>query len=95
MENLETCEKFIKEQLIPNLAGKDTINPQFREISSLPLKMGSLNINMTSDHESYLEGSRETSLVLESQDPVTAITQQEKICKLTEQTERKQTSSTL
>ena len=97
MENLEICEKFIKEQLIPNLVGKDTINPQFREISSLPLKMGSLNINMTSDHESYLEGSRETSLVLESQDPVTAITQQEKICTKiknlkTDRTNRKKTN---
>ena len=80
MENLETCEKIIKEQLIPNLIGKDTLNPQFREISSLPLKMGGLNIKLPSDHESYLEWSKETSLVLDSQDPVTAITQQEKIC---------------
>ena len=34
MENLEICDKIIKEQLIPNLSGKDTLNPQFREISS-------------------------------------------------------------
>ena len=37
MENLEICENIIKEQLLPNLVGKDTLNPQFREISSLPL----------------------------------------------------------
>ena len=80
MEKLEICEKTIQEQLIPNLIGKDTLNPQFREISSLPLKMGGLNIKLPSDHESYLEWSKETSLVLDSQDPVTAITQQEKIC---------------
>ena len=80
MENLEICENFIKEQLLPNLAGKDTLNPQFREIYSLPLKMGGVNIKLQSDHESYLEWSKETSLVLESQDPVTAVTQQEKIC---------------
>ena len=80
MENLEICEKIIKEQLIPNLVGKDILNPQFREISSLPLKMGGLNIKLPSDHESYREWSKETSLVLESQDPVTAITKQEKIC---------------
>ena len=55
MENLEICDKIIKEQLIPNLIGKDTLNPQFREISSLPLKMGGLNIKLPSDHESYLE----------------------------------------
>ena len=56
------------------------MNPQFSEISSLPLKMGGLNIQLPSDHENYLERSRETPLVLESQDPVTAITQLEKIC---------------
>ena len=78
MENLEIRENFIKEQLLPKLVGKDTLNPQFREISSLPLKMGGLNIKLPSDHESYLKWSKETSLVLESQDPVTAVTQQEK-----------------
>ena len=42
--------------------------------------MGGLNIKLPSHQESYLEWSKETSLVLESQDPVTAVTQQEKIC---------------
>ena len=79
MENLEKCENIIKEQLLPNLVGKDTLNPQFREISSLPLKMGGLNIKLPSDHESYLEWSKETSLVLESQDPITAVIQLEKL----------------
>ena len=78
MENLEICENIIKKQLLPNVVGKDTLNHQFREISSLPLKMGGLNIMLPSDHESYLEWSKETSLVLESQDPITAVTQQEK-----------------
>ena len=73
------------------------MNPQFRKISSLPLKIGGLNIKLRSDHESYLEWSKETSLVLESQDTVTAITQQEKICtkikKLkTDRTNRKKTN---
>ena len=88
MENLEISENIIKEQ--------------FREISSLPLKMGGLNIKLPSDHKSYLEWSEERSLVLESQDPVTAVTRQEKIStkikKLkTERTNRKkkQTSLTL
>ena len=58
MENIEICENIIKEQVLPNLVGKDTLNPQFREISSLPLKMGGLNINLPSDHESYLEWSK-------------------------------------
>ena len=90
------CEKIIKKQLIPNLVGKDILNPQFREIFSLTLKMGGLNIMLPSDHQSYLEWSKETSLVLESQDPVTAISQQEKVCtkikKLkTDRTNRKKT----
>ena len=80
MEILEICKNIIKEQLLPNLVGKDTLNHQFREISSLPLKMRGLNIKLPSDHESYLEWSTETSLVLEYQDPITAVTQQEKIC---------------
>ena len=79
MENLEICDKIIKEQLLSNLVGKDTLNPQFREISSLSLTMGDLNIKLPSDHESYIKWSKKTSLVLESQDPATAITQQEKI----------------
>ena len=80
VENLEICENIIKEQLLPSLVVKDTLNPQFREISSLPLKMGGLNIKLPSDHESYLKCSKETPLVLESQDIFTAVTQQEKIC---------------
>ena len=73
-ENLEICEKIIKEQLIPDLIGKDILNAQICEISSLPLKIGGLNIKLPSDHENYLELSKETSLELESQDPVTAKT---------------------
>ena len=42
MENLETCEKVIKEQLMPNLVGKDTLKPHFREIFSLPPKGAAL-----------------------------------------------------
>ena len=42
MENIEINEKTIKEQLIPNIVGKDTFNPQFREISSLTLNMGAV-----------------------------------------------------
>ena len=79
-QRLEICENIIKEHLLPNLVGKDTLNPQFREISSLPFKMGGLNIKLPSYHESYLEWSKETSIVLKSQDPITAVTQHEKIC---------------
>ena len=97
MEKLEICEKIIKEHLIPNLVGKDTLNPQFREICSLALEIGDLNIKLSSDHEIYPELSKDTSLILESHYPVTAITQQEKLCtkikKLkTDRTNRKKTN---
>ena len=54
MEKLEICEKIIKEQLIPNLV---TLNPEFRELSSLPLKMGGLNIKLPSYLGSHLRWS--------------------------------------
>ena len=52
MENLETCEKIIIQQLMPNLVGKDTLNPQFHEISFLHLKMGVHNIKLLFQPES-------------------------------------------
>ena len=45
----------------------------------MPFKMGGMNIKLPSNHENHLEWSKKKSLVLESQDPVTAIIQQEKI----------------
>ena len=59
--------------------------------------MGGLNIKLPSDHESILEWSNETSLVLEPQDTVKAITQQDKICTKvkkmkTDRTNRKKTN---
>ena len=49
-ENLELCEKNIKEQLITNLVGKVTVNPQFLEISSLPIKLVGLIKNSLRKH---------------------------------------------
>ena len=59
--------------------------------------MGGINIKLPSYHENYLEWSNETSIVLKSQDPITAVTQHEKICtkitKLkTDRTNRKKTT---
>ena len=64
MGNLEICEKIIIEQYLPNLVGKETLNPQLREISSLPLKMGGLNIKLPSDHESLCQSVIFGSLTL-------------------------------
>ena len=72
-------EKNIKEKLIPNIVSKDRLNPQFCDLSSLPLKLGGLNFKLSSDNESYLEWSKETTLILLSQDPVTAKIQQENV----------------
>ena len=49
MDILDICQKIIKEQLIPNLLGKDKLNPQLHEISSLRLKVGGFNIKQPSD----------------------------------------------
>ena len=64
--------------VIPNLIGKDYIRHQFRNFASLPLKMGGLNIKLPSDYENFLEWSNKTSSVLDTCDPLTAISEQEK-----------------
>ena len=58
---------------MPNLVGKDILNPQSREISSLPFKMGGFNIKLQSYQEICLKCIKKTSLVLEFHDTVTAI----------------------
>ena len=79
IENMQACEKILQENLIPKLIGKDNISHQFRDIASLPLKMGGLNIKLPSDYENSLEWSVKTSSVLDTYDPLTPIPEQEKI----------------
>ena len=76
---MQACEKILQENLIPNLIGKDNISHEFRHIASLPLKMGGLNKKLPSDYENFLEWSIKTSSVLDTYDPLTAISEQEKI----------------
>ena len=52
-ENMQACEKILQEKLIPNFNGKDNISDQLREIASLPLKMGGLNIKLPFDYENF------------------------------------------
>ena len=42
MENLEICESIIKEQLLPNLVGKDTLTPNSVRYLPYPLKWADL-----------------------------------------------------
>ena len=77
-DNMQACEKILRENLIPNLIGKDNISHQLRDIASLPLKMGGLTIKLPSDFENSLELSIKTS-VLDTYDPLTAIPEQGKI----------------
>ena len=79
IENMQACEKILQENLIPKFIGKDNISHHFRDIASLPLKMGGLNINLPSDYESFLEWSIKKLSVLDTYDPLTAISEQEKI----------------
>ena len=78
-ENMQACEKVLQENLIPNLFGKDNISHQFRDIASLPLKIGGLSVKLPSDHKIFLEWSIKISSVLDTYDPLTAISEQEKI----------------
>ena len=78
-ENMYACEKMLQENHFPNLIGKDNISHQFRDIASLPLKLGGLNINLFSSYENFLEWSFKTSSVLDTYGPLTAISEQEKI----------------
>ena len=86
----------MQENLIPNLIFKDKISHQFRDIASLPLKMGGLNIKLPSDNEKFLKWSIKTSSFLDRYDPLTAISEKEKIYKKiktlkTERTNQKRT----
>ena len=78
-ENIQACEKILQENLIPNLIGKINISHQFTDIASLPLKIGGLNVKLSSDHENFLEWSIKISSVLDTYDLLTAISEQEKI----------------
>ena len=48
------CKDYQK-HLIANLVSKDLFNHQFREKSSLPLRMGGRKIKLPSDHKNYPE----------------------------------------
>ena len=74
---MQACEKILQENLIPNSIGD--ISHQLRDIASLPLKMVGLNIKLPSDYGNFLERSIKTSSVLDTYDPLTAISEQEKI----------------
>ena len=78
-ENTQACEKIFQENLLTNLIGKDNISHQFRDIASLPLKICGLNFMLPSDHENFLEWSKKISSVLDTYDPLTAKSEQEKI----------------
>ena len=76
---MQTCEKILQENLIPKLIGKDNISHLFRDIASLPLKMGGLNIRLFFDYENFLEWSIKTSSAVDTYDSLAAISEQEKI----------------
>ena len=88
---------MLQENLFPNLIGKDNISNQLREIASLPLKMDGLIIKLSSVYENFLEWSIKTSSVLDIYEPLTAISDQEKVCTKiktlkTERTNKKKTN---
>ena len=76
---MQAYEKILQENLIPNLIGKDNISHQLRDITSLPLKMGGLNIKLPSYYEIFLESSFKISSVLDTYNRLTAISEQKKV----------------
>ena len=80
-ENMHAWEKIMQENLIRNLIFKDKISHQFRDIASLPLKMGRLNIKLPSDYEKFLKWSITKSSFVDRYVPLTAISEKEKIYK--------------
>ena len=79
IQGRQACEKTLRENLIPNLVDKDNTSLQLRDITSLPTKMGGLNIKLPSDFENLLEWSFKRSSVLDIYDPLTAISEQENV----------------
>ena len=76
---MQACQKILQEILIPNLFGKDSFSHQLKDIASLPLKVGGLNIELPSDFENFLESSIKMWPVLDTNNPLTATSEQEKI----------------
>ena len=69
---LDGVENYISQNLIPTLSGRDAPNETQRELLSLPLRMGGLNIQMPSDYSENLKWSKMTSEPLEKVTPVIA-----------------------
>ena len=70
---LDGVENYISEKkLIPTLTGRDAPNETQRELLSLPLRMGGLNIQMPSDYSENFKWSKMTSEPLEKVTPVVA-----------------------
>ena len=78
---MQSCEKILRENLIPNLIGKDNINHQHREVAIMTIKMSGLNIKLPSEYENTLDWTIKTSSVLHTYDPLTAKPEQDKIYK--------------
>ena len=62
---LDGVENYISEKLIPTLTGRDAPNETHRELLSLPLRMGGLNIQMPSDYSENYKWYKMTSEPLE------------------------------
>ena len=69
---LDGVESYLSEKLIPTLTGRDAPNETQRELLSLPLRMGGLNIQMPLDYSENFKWSKMTSEALEKVTPVVA-----------------------
>ena len=69
---LDGVENYVSEKLIPTLTGRDAPDETQRELLSLALRMGGLNIQMPSDYSENIKWSKMTSEPLKKVTPVVA-----------------------
>ena len=69
---LDGVENYTSEKHIPTLTGRDAPNETQRELLSLPLRMGGLNIQMPSDYSENFKWSKMTPEPVENVTPVLA-----------------------
>ena len=74
---LRECEKSINYELLPNLLKNPAYNPKYRNIFSLPIREGGLNILISNDRLNEYERSIQLSRLLSLSPPDAELKQQE------------------
>ena len=71
-EKLSSVEDIISDELIPNMTGRGAPSAAVRDLLSLPVKMGGLNIQTPSDYSEHYKWSKMTTEPLYHSPPLVA-----------------------